>query len=262
MTDRIQAKFASLSKAKRKALITFIMTGDPDLATSAAIMAALPQAGADILEIGMPFSDPMADGPSIQAAGLRALEAGTTLKDVIAMVAVFRARDTATPIILMGYFNPIYRYGIERFCKDAHTAGVDGVILVDLPPEEEKQFTDAAGGYGLHLIRLIAPTTDDARLAKLNANAGGFLYYISITGITGTRSADMCTLKTRVEHLKARTALPVAVGFGIKTPEQAAEIVAFCDGVVVGSALVELLAKQPEAAMDFVKSLRVALDAA
>jgi tryptophan synthase alpha chain len=262
VSGRIEAAFAGLAKSRRKALITFVMGGDPGIRASQAILDKLPGAGADIIEIGMPFSDPMADGPAIQAAGLRALKAGTTLKSILKLVKNFRVKNTTTPIILMGYFNPVYRYNVEKFCRDATAAGVDGVILVDLPPEEEEELTSAARPHRLHLIRLIAPTTDDARLALLTRHAGGFLYYISIAGITGTKSADTRQLKTRVKHIKSRVSLPVAVGFGIKTAAQAAEMAAFSDAVVVGSALVEKIRKQPKEAVAFVKSLRKAMDKA
>ncbi|HEU5046256.1 MAG TPA: tryptophan synthase subunit alpha [Rickettsiales bacterium] len=261
MSGRIEQKFASLAAAKRKALITFIMGGDPTPEASSAILAGLPGAGADIIEVGMPFSDPMADGPTIEAAGLRALAAGMTLKKVLAQVETFRKQDTTTPIILMGYYNPVYAYGVERFCQDAQKAGADGVILVDLPPEEENEFIDTANQHGIRLIRLIAPTTDDNRLAAIGQNAGGFLYYISVTGITGGKSADMESLKTRVHHLKSKTTLPVAVGFGIKTPQQAAQVAAFSDAVVVGSVLVDYIAKgNPAEALGFVSSLKKAME--
>lgn len=261
MSRRIEQKFAALAKAGRKGLITFVMGGDPNLKTSRKILAALPQAGADIIEIGMPFSDPMADGPTIQAAGLRALSAGATLKAVLALAKEFRTKDDSTPVILMGYYNPVYHYGVEKFCKEASQT-VDGVILTDLPPEEEEEFTSVAAKYDLKLVRLAAPTTDDTRFAKLKRHAGGFIYYISVAGITGTKSANMDDLKKRVRHLKAQSTLPVAVGFGIRTPKQAAQIAAFADAVVVGSALVEIIAKDSsgEKTAAFVKSLRRAVD--
>lgn len=261
MSGRIEECFKRLKKAKRSALVTFIMGGDPDLVKSQTLLNRLPAAGADIIEIGMPFSDPMADGPAIQAAGLRALASGTNLRSIIKMVKAFRVKDKTTPLILMGYYNPIYRYGAGKFCRDATKAGADGVILVDLPPEEEDEFTWVAKPHGLHLIRLISPTTDDARLELLEKNASGFLYYISIAGITGTKSADSKQLKKRVTHLKGKSRLPVAVGFGIKTPAQAAEVAAFSDAVVVGSALVEKATKSRAAALAFVTSLRKAIDA-
>ncbi len=260
MSERIEKKFSALTKKKRKALITFIMGGDPDMKSCEQLLTQLPAAGADIIEIGVPFSDPMADGPTIQAAGLRALAAGTKLAHILELVSAFRKQDDTTPIILMGYYNPLYHYGVERFSKDAAAAGVDGVILVDLPPEEEEEFVSAATPHGLKLIRLIAPTTDDTRLAMLSRHAGGFLYYISVAGITGTKSADNTSLSARVKHLKSQTNLPIAVGFGIKTPKQAAEVAAFSDAVVVGSALVELITKGSATAITFVVSLRAALD--
>lgn len=259
MSSRIEETFAALKAKKQKALVTFIMGGDPDMAESEKLLMGLPAAGADMIEIGMPFSDPMADGPAIQAAGLRALKAGTMLKAVIALVKRFRTKHT-TPVILMGYYNPVYHFGVEAFCKAATEAGVDGVILVDLPPEEEDEFVSVATPHGLKLIRLIAPTTDDARLTRLAANAGGFLYYIAVAGVTGTKSADIATLTRRVSHIASRVNLPVAVGFGIRTPEQAAETAQICDAVVVGSALVETVAKNGvEAGIAFVQTLSKAI---
>lgn len=260
MSTRIEEKFLELSREKRKGLITYVMAGDPSISASEKIINSLPKAGADILEIGMPFSDPAAEGPTIQAAGLRALKAGTKLKNVISLVKNFRKKNDSTPVVLMGYYNPVYTYGVEKFCKDAKTAGVDAVILVDLPPEEENEFVDIAVKYDIKLIRLIAPTTNDERLAMISKNAGGFLYYISVAGITGTKSANIKLLKERVTHLKSQTRLPLAVGFGIKTPEQAKAISKFSDAVVVGSALVEAIAKGKSAAAEkLVKSLRRAL---
>ncbi len=261
MSGRIERKFAELTKRNGKGLITFVMGGDPDIVSSGKIIAALPQAGADIIEIGMPFSDPMADGLTIQAAGLRALSAGVKLKDILSLVRNFRKTDGTTPVILMGYYNPVYIYGPDEFCKDAGEAGVDGVILVDLPPEEENEFVPIAETYGIKLIRLIAPTTDDKRLAMLARNAGGFLYYISVAGITGGKSANVTRLKERVTHIKSLTSLPVAVGFGIKTPEQAKDVAKFSDAVVVGSALVEKLARGSlQEGMNFVKAIRRGMD--
>jgi len=260
MSDRIETTFAALQKATRKGLITFIMGGDPDLAASERLLMGLPEAGADLIEIGMPFSDPMADGPSIQAAGLRAIKAGMTLRGILALVTRFRAKHPATPVILMGYYNPVYHYGVDAFCKDATKAGADGVILVDVPPEEEEEFVTAATPHGLKLIRLIAPTTGDARIAMLTRHAGGFLYYVAVAGVTGTKSANMVDLEARVHHIRERVALPVAVGFGIRTPQQAAQVAGFSDAVVVGSALVEIVAKDsPETGFAFVRSLRKAL---
>jgi tryptophan synthase alpha chain len=263
MTARIAERFAALAGAKRKALIPFVMGGDPDMESTGKIISLLPQAGADIIEIGMPFSDPMADGKTIQAAGLRALNAGANLKGILQLVRDFRKKDVVTPIILMGYYNPVYRYGLEPFCRDAKEAGADGVILADLPPEEESEFSGFAGKHGIRIIRLVAPTTDDGRLGTLLPHAGGFLYYIAVAGVTGTKTAEAASLKISITHLKTKTLLPVAVGFGIKTPEQAAEIARFSDGVVVGSALVEIMEKGSlQAAVEFVKSLRAALDKA
>lgn len=260
MSDRIENTFAKLKADKRKGLVTFIMCGDPNPETTDALLEQLPESGADIIEVGMPFSDPMADGPSIQAAGLRALACGTTMKHVIASVARFRKKNADTPIVLMGYYNPVYHYGVEAFCIDATKAGVDGVILVDLPPEEEDEFVSVAKPHGLKLIRLIAPTTDDARLASLVQNAGGFLYYIAVAGVTGTKSADIETLNQRVHHIASRTKLSIAVGFGIRTPEQARETAQCCDAVVVGSALVETIAKNGlEAGLGFVQNLAKAI---
>ena len=257
MSCRIEEKFINCANKNKKALINFVMGGDPDLKKSANIIAELAKSGTDIIEIGMPFSDPMADGATIEAAGLRALASGTKLKNIIEIVSNFRKNDNQTPIILMGYYNPIYSYGVENFCKDAEKAGVDGVILVDLPPEEELEFVEVALKYDIKLIRLITPTTDDARFAKLIKNASGFLYYISVAGVTGAKSADISELEKRVNHLKSKTNLPIAVGFGIKTPEQAAQIAKFSDAVVIGSALVDIINKKSEnEAIAFVKQLR------
>jgi tryptophan synthase alpha chain len=217
------------------------MAGDPDLATSLALLKALPAAGADLIEVGMPFTDPMADGPAIQAAGLRALHAGTTLKKTLALVAEFRAGDSTTPLVLMGYYNPIYVYGVEAFLVDAKAAGVDGLIVVDLPPEEDTELCLPALRAGLNFIRLATPTTDDARLPAVLANTSGFVYYVSITGITGAATPDYSTVKSAVLRIKGHTALPVAVGFGVKTAATAATIAGVADAVVVGSALVEAL---------------------
>lgn len=241
MTSRIDTRFAELKREGRSAFITFLMAGDPDLGTSLAIIKALPKAGADIIEIGMPFTDPMADGPAIQASGLRALKAGTTLKKTLALVRDFRADDDATPIVLMGYYNPIYVYGVEKFLIDAKSAGVDGLIIVDLPPEEDAELCLPAMQAGLNFIRLATPTTDDKRLPAVLANTSGFVYYVSITGITGSASADAVAVDKAVARIKRHTGLPVCVGFGIRTPEAARTIAQSSDGAVVGTALVDAL---------------------
>jgi len=239
MTTRISARFADLAAEGRPALVTFITAGDPDRETSLALLKALPAAGADVIELGVPFTDPMADGPAIQAAGLRALKGGQTLAKTLGLVEEFRAGDTTTPIVLMGYFNPIYIYGVPRFLADARAAGVDGLIVVDLPPEEDDELCLPALEAGIDFIRLATPTTDDARLPAVLANTAGFVYYVSITGITGSAAPDADLVATAVGRIKRHTRLPVAVGFGVRTPEQAAAIAAGADGVVVGSALVE-----------------------
>jgi tryptophan synthase alpha chain len=241
MTTRIDQTFAELARQKRAALVTFIMAGDPDIATSLAVLKALPRAGADVIEVGMPFTDPMADGPAIQAAGLRALAAGATLAKTLALVGEFRAGDQATPIVLMGYFNPIYIYGVTRFLDDAKAAGVDGLIIVDLPPEEDEELCLPALAAGLNFIRLATPTTDEARLPTVLANTSGFVYYVSITGITGAAAPDYAKVASAVQRIKQHTDLPVAVGFGVKNAESAASIAASADAVVVGSSIVEAL---------------------
>ncbi len=240
--SRIDRRFAALKAEGRAGLVTFFTAGDPDLAISEALLARLPAAGADVIELGMPFSDPMADGPSIQAAGLRALKAGTKLAAILGAVARFRQADTDTPIVLMGYYNPVFRYGVDQFVKDAATAGVDGLIIVDLPPEESDELTPQARAAGLDFIRLTAPTSDDARLPRVLEAASGFVYHVAIAGITGTRSADPADVGRAVERLKRHTGLPVAVGFGIKTPDQAAAIARVADAAVVGSAIVDNIA--------------------
>ena len=240
--SRIAARFAELARAGRAGLVTYLTGGDPDPATFAALLAELPGAGADLVEIGMPFSDPMADGPSIQAAGLRALEAGITVAATLGIVRRFRARDATTPIILMGYYNPIHRHGVAGFLDDAKSAGVDGLIVVDLPPEHDDELCLPAREAGIDFIRLATPTTDDRRLPLVLNDISGFLYYVAIAGITGTRSAAVDDVAKAVRRLKDHTALPVAVGFGIRTPRQAAEIARFADAAVVGSALVDRLA--------------------
>ena len=241
MTTRIDARFAELKREGRSAFVTFLMAGDPDPDTSLQIIKAMPKAGADIIEIGMPFTDPMADGPSIQAAGLRALKAGMTLKKTLALVRAFREGDNATPLVLMGYYNPIYIYGVDRFLTDAKSAGVDGLILVDLPPEEDTELCLPALKAGLNFIRLATPTTDDKRLPAVLANTSGFVYYVSITGITGAASADSKAVGEAVARIKRHTDLPVCVGFGIRTPEAAQAIAERANGAVVGTALVDAL---------------------
>jgi tryptophan synthase alpha chain len=241
MTTRIDHRFAELKSAGRAALVTFLTAGDPDPATSLAILRALPTAGADVIELGMPFTDPMADGPAIQMSSQRALKAGQTLKQTLAMVRDFRRGDAATPIVLMGYYNPIYIYGVDRFLADAKAAGVDGLIVVDLPPEEDEELCLPALKAGLNFIRLATPTTDDKRLPAVLANTSGFVYYVSITGITGAAAPDPGKVGAAVSRIKRHTKLPVAVGFGVRTAEQAAAIAAGADGVVVGSALVSAL---------------------
>jgi tryptophan synthase alpha chain len=239
MTTRISRRFAALKDEGRAALVTFLMAGDPDEKTSLAIIRALPDAGADVIEIGMPFTDPMADGPAIQAAGLRALRAGQTLEKTLALVHDFRAGNDTTPIVLMGYYNPIYIYSVERFLSDATKAGVDGLIVVDLPPEEDDELCLPALRSGLNFIRLATPTTDDKRLPAVLNNTSGFVYYVSITGITGAAAPDAAKVTAAVTRIKRHTKLPVAVGFGVKTAAHARAIAASADGVVVGSALVE-----------------------
>ncbi len=240
--SRIERRFAALKKEGRAGLVIYLTAGDPDPETSFALFSGLAAAGADLIEIGMPFSDPMADGPSIQAAGQRALKAGTTLRSTLAMVTRLRERDPDTPYVLMGYYNPIYRYGAEAFARDAVAAGVDGAIIVDLPPEEDAELAVPARAAGLDIVRLATPTSDEARLPAIVAHASGFLYYVAITGITGTRSVDAARVNIAVERLRRFTPLPIAVGFGIKTPAQAAAVAKASDAVAVGSAVVDRLA--------------------
>jgi tryptophan synthase alpha chain len=237
MTTRIDTRFAELAHKGRAALVTFLMAGDPDPATSLDIV----KAGADVIELGMPFTDPMADGPAIQAAGLRALGAGMTLKKTLDLVRGFRAGDDTTPIVLMGYFNPIYVYGVDRFLADAKAAGVDGLIVVDLPPEEDAELCLPALAAGVDFVRLATPTTDDKRLPAVLKNTAGFVYYVSITGITGTATPDFGRVAAAVARIKRHTRLPVAVGFGVRTAEHAAAVAQGADGVVVGSALIDVL---------------------
>jgi tryptophan synthase alpha chain len=243
MKSRIDRRFAALKQEGRAALVTFTMAGDPDQATALAVLKALPQAGADVIELGMPFTDPMADGPAVQAAGLRALRAGANMKATLATVRAFRAGDDATPIVLMGYYNPIYVYGVEKFLIDAKAAGVDGLIVVDLPPEEDAELCLPALQANVNFIRLITPTTDDKRLPTVLANASGFVYYVSITGITGSAAPDLGKVSGAVARIRRQTKLPVCVGFGVRTAEQARAIAESADGVVVGSALVDVLRK-------------------
>ncbi len=243
MTTRIDARFAALKDARRAALVTYVMAGDPDYETSLAILNALPTAGADVIELGMPFTDPMADGPAIQAAGLRALKGGQTLNRTLRLVREFRQRDAATPIVLMGYYNPIYVHGVEPFLAEAKSAGVDGLIVVDLPPEEDEELCLPALKAGLSFIRLATPTTDDVRLPAVLANTSGFVYYVSITGITGAAAPNADLVGAAVARIKRHTNLPVVVGFGVRDAASAAAIAAQADGVAVGTALVEALRK-------------------
>ncbi|MCE2926859.1 MAG: tryptophan synthase subunit alpha [Rickettsiales bacterium] len=260
MTTRINNVFSELKSQNRAALIPFIMGFDPDEKASRELLKALPDAGADIIEIGLPFSDPMADGPTIQAAGLRALNAGATARKILSMVEDLRKQNQTTPVILMGYFNPIYCYGCEAFCKDAAKAGVDGLIIVDLPPEEEAELTSSIVSNKLSLIRLVAPTSLDDRLEHLMHSATGFVYYISVAGITGAKSATKDSLSSAISNLRRHTKLPIAIGFGIKTAEQANEAAKLADAVVVGSALVERFHQDGhDSAIDFVRSLAAAM---
>ena len=238
---RIGWRFETLKSEGRCGLVTFVTAGDPELEVSREILFGLPAAGADLIELGMPFSDPMADGPAIQASSLRALKSGMTLKKTLKLVADFRSRDDATPVVLMGYYNPIYVYGTEAFLADAKAAGVDGVIVVDLPPEEVDELWRPARDVGIDFIFLTAPTSDDTRLPVIVERASGFVYYVSITGITGTRSADIADIGHAIKRLRRHTDLPIGVGFGIKTPEQAAEIASVADAAVVGSAFVDII---------------------
>ncbi|CAN7155252.1 tryptophan synthase subunit alpha [Mesorhizobium caraganae] len=242
MVTRIDRRMAKLKAEGRPALVTYFMSGDPDYDTALSIMKALPKAGADVIEMGMPFSDPMADGPAIQAAGLRALKGGQTLVKTLQMAADFRAGDNETPIVLMGYYNPIYIYGVDRFLKDAIASGIDGLIVVDLPPEMDEELCIPALKAGVNFIRLATPTTDDKRLPKVLQNTSGFVYYVSMTGITGSALADTGKVAAAVKRIKGHTDLPVCVGFGVKTAEQARIIGANADGVVVGTAIVNAVA--------------------
>ncbi len=242
MTTRIDTRFADLKREGRAGLVTFLMAGDPDAKTALAILKALPKAGADVIELGMPFTDPMADGPAIQAAGLRALNAGQTMVRTLAMVRAFRKDDAVTPIVLMGYYNPIYIYGVATFLKDAKAAGVDGLIVVDLPPEEDEELCLPALKAGLNFIRLATPTTDDKRLPAVLANTSGFVYYVSIAGITGAAAPDAAKVHAAIARIKRHTSLPVAVGFGVRTATQVRTLASGTDAIVVGSALVNAVA--------------------
>lgn len=242
MSTRIEARFAALRAAKRGGFVTFLTAGDPDIETSKQIIRGLPAAGADLIELGMPFTDPMADGPAIQASSQRALKAGATMTGTLDIVRDFRARDSETPIILMGYYNPIYIYGVDRFLQDAIAAGIDGLIIVDLPPEEDEELCLPALKAGINWIRLATPTTDDKRLPVVLSNTSGFVYYVSIMGITGTKSVPEADVRKAVERLRRHTDLPIAVGFGITTPEDARAIASVADAAVVGSAIVNRIA--------------------
>ena len=245
--SRIASRFAALHEEGRPALVTFITAGDPDLENSLAIMKALPEAGADIIELGMPFSDPMADGPAIQVASQRALKAGQTMIKTLDMVRRFREHDASTPVVLMGYYNPIYVYPVDKFLREAKSAGVDGLIVVDVPPEADDELCLPALATGIDFIRLATPTTDDERLPRVLENTAGFLYYVSIAGITGTAAPDPGAVHAQVARIKHHTTLPVAVGFGVKTPAQVRDIAKGADGVVVGSAVVNTLAESLDA---------------
>jgi tryptophan synthase alpha chain len=240
--SRLEARFAALRAAGRGGLVTFVTAGDPNIELSVEILAGLPAAGADVIELGMPFTDPMADGPAIELASGRALAAGQNMVCTLAMVAAFRKTDNETPIVLMGYYNPIYAYGPEKFAADAGSAGVDGMIIVDLPPEEEAEFSIPARGAGIDMIRLVAPTTTDERITTLVENASGFVYYVSVRGITGTSSAAVSDIASNVARIRKQTDLPIAVGFGIRTPSQAADVAEVADAAVVGTAIVEQVA--------------------
>ena len=241
LTTRIDRRFAELKKQRRAALVTFVTAGDPDYETSLKIIKGLPKAGADVIEFGMPFTDPMADGPAIQAAGLRALHAGQTMKKTLKMVREFRKGDEDTPVVLMGYYNPIYVYGVDKFLKDAKAAGADGFIVVDLPPEEDDELCLPAMKADMNFIRLATPTTDDRRAPAVFKNTSGFVYYVSVLGITGTKTPDLKSVKANVRRLRKHTTLPIAVGFGVKTAGQARVIARDAEGVVVGSALVSAI---------------------
>jgi tryptophan synthase alpha chain len=248
MSTRIERRFAALKAEGRAGLVVFVTAGDPDYVTALDIVQALPAAGADVIELGMPFTDPMADGPAIQASSLRALKHGQDMQQTLALVRAFRAGDANTPIVLMGYYNPIYAYGVDRFLRDAREFGVDGLIIVDLPPEEDSELCVPALQAGLNFIRLATPTTDDRRLPKVLTNTSGFVYYVSVMGITGTKSASDADIASAVQRLKRHTDLPVAVGFGIRTAEQARAVALHADAAVVGSAVIARIADSLDAA--------------
>ncbi|HHC30022.1 MAG TPA: tryptophan synthase subunit alpha [Rhodobacterales bacterium] len=254
---RIDAKFAALKAEGRKGFVAYIMAGDPDYETSLEVLKGLPAAGVDVIELGIPFTDPMADGPTIQLAGQRALDAGMTLQKTLDLATEFRKGDDTTPIVLMGYYNPIYNRGVDKFLVDAKAAGVDGLIVVDLPPEEDDELCIPAQAAGLNFIRLATPTTDDKRLPKVLTNTSGFVYYVSITGITGAAEAQASDVAPEVARIKAKTDLPVIVGFGVKTPQTAEAIAGVADGTVVGSAIVDKIGKgeSPADVLAFVKTL-------
>jgi tryptophan synthase alpha chain len=247
MSGRIEARFAALRAAKRGGLVTFVTAGDPDHETSKRLILGLPGAGADLIELGMPFTDPMADGPAVQASSQRALRAGASMRRTLDIVRAFRGQDRETPIILMGYYNPIYSYGVDAFLRDARDAGVDGLIIVDLPPEEDVELCRPALAADINWIRLATPTTDDKRLPVVLSNTGGFVYYVSIMGITGTKSVPEAEVREAVTRLRRRTTLPIAVGFGIKTPDDARAIASVADAAVVGSAIVSRIAAKLDA---------------
>jgi tryptophan synthase alpha chain len=258
--SRIAARFAQLKKQGRAAFVPFISAGDPDFETSLAIFENLPGAGADLIELGMPFTDPMADGPAVQASSLRALKAGASMIRTLDLVRKFRKKDQATPVVLMGYYNPVHAYGTARFIRDAAAAGADGLIIVDLPPEEDEVLRTPAKSQGMDLIRLVTPTTGEARLPTVIKDASGFLYYVSITGVTGTKSFETEKVRAALARIRKSTDLPIVVGFGVRTPQQAAAIAAIADGVVVGSAIVGRIAESPreraaEAALELCRAL-------
>jgi len=259
--SRLQTRFAALKEQNRAALVTFVTAGDPDYDTSLAILKGLPGAGADVIELGMPFTDPMADGPAIQLANIRALVAQQNLAKTLQMVREFREGNSDTPLVLMGYFNPIHKFGVERFIAEAKDAGVDGLIVVDMPPEHNAELCDPAQAAGLDFIRLTTPTTDDARLPKVLNGSSGFVYYVSVAGVTGAGAATLEHVEEAVVRLRRHTDLPISIGFGIRTPEQAAAIARLADGVVVGSALIDHIASAdtPAQAVDGVLSLCAAL---